>query len=547
MRLAVTTIITLHFHVILVANSGGGGTAPAAAFFSASAAFNRRTVRTGGYPAAAAGEAFRHQAIQALNGTLDLLLVLNASCEDAVAAACERRVSVAGIFGSQAQCQAYMATRTAQNPASLRLGGGGADGGDGVSKEDSSTTTASGWCRVNITSCADSLAAWQTACFLDLVQCNISVQITYANCPMADMFQHQKLRAHHGALASSQSSSSAAAAFSAFAAALESDTKGSSSSGGGGGGGAIHNSDGFSIGGDTGLRHFGGSRAREELSRFVREHPVLRNSSSGHAHHPRSGVEVVDEALRATLGCALLFQELCTRPVALRERAGMTAANCSAALQLRAPQARVVPCEDALRPQQRQRLYGHSIGGSGDSKGSSRSSTEEEEGVLWCNDTVEQWRADCHESLHRCREAAAAAHPERCDEEALAEDSAMLAEMKRVKKVEAILAALLGPDAAAGAARAMATNPANANVLTEEAAHLQAKKREVAHTRSRVRAHANTHARTRTHTHAHTHTHNPHTKHTRKRPQQRPPQALMLCWFDPRAGTLTRHLWPRVF
>ncbi len=199
---------------------------------------------------------------------------------------------------------------------------------------------------------------------------------------------------------------------------------------------------------------------------FLAAHPVDAAPSVGGA--PQSSTQVLDRAFRMQLSCILLFRELCTDPVLLHATAGMSGAECATALEDRLPRA-TLPVGTGSACAAAPLMLSSSSSGQQPSLPS----------VALCNESVARWRVDCYPSLDACRSTAAAAHPDRCNREAVARDSQALGEISVTHRVEAILAALTGPNATRSTKIEAATHHGNKDFLTNHLEQLQQQRKEV--------------------------------------------------------------------
>eukprot|EP00750_Incisomonas_marina_P032687 INCI9292.1.p1 GENE.INCI9292.1~~INCI9292.1.p1 ORF type:complete len:399 (-),score=44.90 INCI9292.1:66-1262(-) len=183
---------------------------------------------------------------------------------------------------------------------------------------------------------------------------------------------------------------------------------------------------------------------------------------------PMSGQSVLDETFRAKVGCSQLFREYCNTAVtSLHDAAGMSSANCSAALQLGLASATINVCsipsfgfESVLRSD-----LGYS------------DPLQLQMGR--CNESVQKWKFGCkHASIDACRDAAAALFPDRCDRDALAFDTKLLEQLTTENRLESILLALTGPSANFSTQWGAASRPANLNFLRGQLVELETRRKQ---------------------------------------------------------------------
>jgi len=291
--------------------------------------------------------------IHTLNHSLSILVAMNSSCSDAIQATCVRGVSVADIFashGHHSNCEQYLERNQGRFPHHKG-------------------------CDLNITSCDAVIPGWKVECFQSFEQCNLTVQITYKPCGLAQPLPK-------------------------------------------------------------------GVRPEIHPEEYLAEHPIDNNVRGS----PLSSAELFEHAFRERLSCTLLYQEKCTSQVRLYERMGMSADNCSAAIELGVPTARTEVCTS------RNKNIGE---------------------MHLCNESIEKWRIGCYESVDDCQEQAATNDPDRCNKDIVVEDSKLLDQLTSANRFESLVEALTGQNSDVGMQWDVANKPANVNFLQQHLAELE--------------------------------------------------------------------------
>lgn len=202
---------------------------------------------------------------------------------------------------------------------------------------------------------------------------------------------------------------------------------------------------------------------------------------------PMSGQSVLDETFRAKLGCSQLFREYCSTALTpLHTAAGMSSANCSAALQLGLASANINICAVSLSLSSlpsSSSSFGFETALSSDVGHSIDHPLQLQMGR--CNESAQKWKFGCkHASIDACRDAAAALFPDRCDRDALAFDSKLLEQLTTENRLESILLALTGPSANFSTRWGAASRPANLNFLRGQLLELESLQKQVPHART---------------------------------------------------------------